>query len=452
MNQIGRERGWAPTNRAHFDQSRGPGGALFVGNPEAVAEKIVAMHKIFRNDRFLLQMAIGLMPHDTLMKAIELFGTKVAPLVRKETAVSPHGRRFLSACSGFIRQTMRDLIQRKDRLPLRWSSSLPWGLDNRFDARLILRIGGRGFASWSASPTLQSRKITARSDPSNDAGDFRSAHFGAGLSSAGHAGCWRRLTTAHQISRLVRPLRVHLSVVIVLLLIGVSIPIMWLSYEQGKRAAIAKAEDQMGMQSQHTIDRYRAILGDGYSVVTIASVIERLLSQPNVDLDIKIAFLIKALEGSPYVNNIYVGYPDGGYLQAANAERNQAWIKVSDAPPETVFVVRTIERLSEPPLSIWRFLDRSGKVLAQRSSHDVNFDPRKRPWYKEALKAGGPVSVGPYVTAATQSLSLTMAVPMAKNKSAIAGVDVLLETISRSLAHDLVSEHARGFVFDSQRR
>ena len=86
MNRIGRERGWGPTNRAHFDLSRGPDGALFVGNPEAVAEKIVAMHKIFRNDRFLLQMAIGLMPHDRLMKAIELFGTKVAPLVRKETA------------------------------------------------------------------------------------------------------------------------------------------------------------------------------------------------------------------------------------------------------------------------------------------------------------------------------------------------------------------------------
>ena len=90
MNRIGRERGWGPINRAHFDLSRGPGGALFVGNPEAVAEKIVAMHKIFRNDRFLLQMAIGLMPHDKLMKAIELFGTKVAPLVRKATAALPH--------------------------------------------------------------------------------------------------------------------------------------------------------------------------------------------------------------------------------------------------------------------------------------------------------------------------------------------------------------------------
>ncbi|TIP98623.1 MAG: LLM class flavin-dependent oxidoreductase, partial [Mesorhizobium sp.] len=86
MNRIGRERGWGQTSRAHFDQSRGPNGALFVGNPEQVAEKIIAQHSIFGNDRFLLQMAIGTMAHATIMKAIELYGTKVAPIVRKETA------------------------------------------------------------------------------------------------------------------------------------------------------------------------------------------------------------------------------------------------------------------------------------------------------------------------------------------------------------------------------
>ncbi|CAN7358800.1 LLM class flavin-dependent oxidoreductase [Rhizobium rhizogenes] len=83
MNRIGRERGWGPTSRAQFDQSRGQHGALFVGNPETVAEKIVAHHKLFKNDRFLLQMAIGTMPHDQIMRGIELYGTKVAPLVRK---------------------------------------------------------------------------------------------------------------------------------------------------------------------------------------------------------------------------------------------------------------------------------------------------------------------------------------------------------------------------------
>jgi alkanesulfonate monooxygenase SsuD/methylene tetrahydromethanopterin reductase-like flavin-dependent oxidoreductase (luciferase family) len=83
MNRIGRERGWGPTSRAQFDLSRGPHGALFVGDPELVAEKIVAHHRIFRNDRFLLQMAIGPMPHAQIMRGIELYGTKVAPLVRQ---------------------------------------------------------------------------------------------------------------------------------------------------------------------------------------------------------------------------------------------------------------------------------------------------------------------------------------------------------------------------------
>ncbi|MCO6185133.1 LLM class flavin-dependent oxidoreductase [Rhizobium sp. L1K21] len=83
MNRIARERGFTPMTRAHFDQSIGPNGAIFLGDPETLANKIIAHHKIFKNDRFLLQMAIGLLPHDQLMRAIELFGTKVAPLVRK---------------------------------------------------------------------------------------------------------------------------------------------------------------------------------------------------------------------------------------------------------------------------------------------------------------------------------------------------------------------------------
>lgn len=89
MNRIGRERGWGPTSRAHFDLARSPRGNLFVGDPETVAQKIVANWKLFRNDRFLIQMAIGSMPHAKIMRAIELFGTKVAPLVRQATASAP---------------------------------------------------------------------------------------------------------------------------------------------------------------------------------------------------------------------------------------------------------------------------------------------------------------------------------------------------------------------------
>ena len=82
MNRIGRERGWAPMNRADYDAAATLRGANFVGTPEQVAEKILFQHEIFGHGRFLLQLSVGTMPHASLMRAIELLGTEVAPIVR----------------------------------------------------------------------------------------------------------------------------------------------------------------------------------------------------------------------------------------------------------------------------------------------------------------------------------------------------------------------------------
>ena len=87
MNKIGRERGWAGNlTRGSFDASRSLRGANFVGNPEEVAEKILFHHEIFDHQRLLLQLSVGTMPHDKVMRSIELLGTEVAPVVRKEIA------------------------------------------------------------------------------------------------------------------------------------------------------------------------------------------------------------------------------------------------------------------------------------------------------------------------------------------------------------------------------
>ena len=86
MNRIGRERGWAPITRQQFDASTTLRGADFVGNPEQVIEKILFQHDIFSHQRFLLQLGVGTMPHAKMMRAVELLGTKVAPVVRAEIA------------------------------------------------------------------------------------------------------------------------------------------------------------------------------------------------------------------------------------------------------------------------------------------------------------------------------------------------------------------------------
>ena len=83
MSRIGRERGWPPVTRAHFEAGRGVEGALLVGSAEQVIEKILFQHELFGHQRFLAQMTVGSMPHARTMRSIELFGTRVAPAVRQ---------------------------------------------------------------------------------------------------------------------------------------------------------------------------------------------------------------------------------------------------------------------------------------------------------------------------------------------------------------------------------
>ena len=83
MNRIGQERGWSPLSRQQFEYSRSPKGALLVGSPQEVIDKILYEHELFGHTRFLAQMSMGDMPHKNILKSIELYGSVVAPAVRK---------------------------------------------------------------------------------------------------------------------------------------------------------------------------------------------------------------------------------------------------------------------------------------------------------------------------------------------------------------------------------
>jgi probable LLM family oxidoreductase len=83
MTRIGRERGWPPMGREHFEREAGPDGALCVGSPETVATKIANTIRVLGLSRFGLKYSAGTLPHETLMSSIELYGTKVIPLVRQ---------------------------------------------------------------------------------------------------------------------------------------------------------------------------------------------------------------------------------------------------------------------------------------------------------------------------------------------------------------------------------
>ena len=94
MNRIGQERGWPPMSRQDYDAAASLRGANFVGTPEDVVDKILFQHEIFGHERFMLQFTIGGIPHDGILRSIELLGREVAPRVREELMRGGTGNRI----------------------------------------------------------------------------------------------------------------------------------------------------------------------------------------------------------------------------------------------------------------------------------------------------------------------------------------------------------------------
>ena len=86
MTRVGKERGWSPMNRPQFEYLRS-NGPLVVGSPQQAIDKIMEQHRLFNNTRFVAQLVTGFIPHSQVLKSIELYGTKVAPVVRKELGI-----------------------------------------------------------------------------------------------------------------------------------------------------------------------------------------------------------------------------------------------------------------------------------------------------------------------------------------------------------------------------
>jgi len=87
FTEIGKERGWPPTTRAQFDITRGPTGALLIGDAPTIVEKILYVNEVLGGlSRLTFQMGVSTLPHAKMLRAIEILGTRVAPMVRHELA------------------------------------------------------------------------------------------------------------------------------------------------------------------------------------------------------------------------------------------------------------------------------------------------------------------------------------------------------------------------------
>jgi probable LLM family oxidoreductase len=89
MDRIGRQRGWPPYQKQQYDLGRGKNGHLIIGDANEAIDKILSFHEMFGLTRFSAHMDVGGPSHASLMKSIEIYGTKIAPKVREALAEKP---------------------------------------------------------------------------------------------------------------------------------------------------------------------------------------------------------------------------------------------------------------------------------------------------------------------------------------------------------------------------
>ncbi|MCA1371693.1 adenylate/guanylate cyclase domain-containing protein [Bradyrhizobium sp. BRP14] len=245
-----------------------------------------------------------------------------------------------------------------------------------------------------------------------------------------------------------KPLRLHLSVLVVALLLCTSTPIIWMAFSQGGEAAVLAGEKQMREMSLRLIEGFRNTLEGGYEAIALASTLPQLGSPPPQDLEAKHAFFLEVLRNVPNATSIFGGYPDGSYLQVINTAKPYVRQSLS-APDGTTFAIRTIAQRHEVEvMSTLRFLDSEARLIGERKFEYASFDPRQRPWYRSAIGKGFPVSVGPYVAGTVKVPTLTIAAPLKGDGQVVVGINIHLQTISRLLDPREMSPRARAFIID----
>ncbi len=243
-----------------------------------------------------------------------------------------------------------------------------------------------------------------------------------------------------------RPSIVMLFVAMVLPVFGAAI---WVGYLSNDRMARQTAAQTVERARLETIAQTEALLNPLAAAVRVAARVAT--AQPDFYRDARaLPSMLETAAQNANISSVYVGFADGSYRMAL---RVPPQFKVfNNAPPAgTLFATRWIDRRAAgAPQDRYTFLGRNDAVLGDAGAAAV-YDPRTRPWYKDAVDRKGLVISNPYIYATTGLPGVTVAMPFYSGDAlvGVVAIDILLDSLSQYLKERPVSPHSISLVADS---
>lgn len=249
-------------------------------------------------------------------------------------------------------------------------------------------------------------------------------------------------------------LRIHLAVLIVGLLLAVATPLVLLAYAQGQETALDSARQQMHLLADRVSDRLGDLISGSLAPVTLATAAEQFAPPFDGNLTSKQAMLLRMLTAAPEIDSAYVGYGNGGFVQAVKLA-DEGWRTAARPPKGAVHAIRVVRPADDGAAErqSWFYFGPDGTQIGVSADAPTSYDPRQRPWYKAAVAgAPRPALSGPYVMESTGTIGTSLSQVGMLGAGTVVSVDVLLDTISTFMSNARLSTHAQAFVFDRRGR
>lgn len=245
------------------------------------------------------------------------------------------------------------------------------------------------------------------------------------------------------------PLHVHIATLFSLLIIAVSGVIGWHNYIQNRELIISASQDLVQAIGGKTVAGLDAIYQPVELLIGLLP--QQRLRQANSlgDRLESLAYLAGALEHSPSLSALYLGYSNGDFFLLRPLRDNVAVRSQFRAPANAAYLVQSIERgPGSSSRGTYIFLDSTLTAVERREVADYVFDPRTRGWYQQALATRQQIKTAPYVFFSTGEVGVTFARRSA-DAGAVAGADLTLRDLSHALQQEKLTPSSELVLFNS---
>lgn len=245
------------------------------------------------------------------------------------------------------------------------------------------------------------------------------------------------------------PLQLEIATVFTVLITILGLSLVWYNYQESKKATLLAANDMFEQIGKLTAANVQRLYKPAEALVALTAQLEVTESSAIQERESLLKYFFESLRLAEHISSIYVGYDNGGFFLVRAIRNDQAIRESLGAPEQAAFAVSSIQIETGSPSQTYYYFSDSGQLLGRSQAKATDFDPRQRPWYRQATKTPEQISSGFYVFFSTKEVGTTIA-QRTPHGRAVIGADLTLQDLSAGLTLQKATPSSMILVFDQE--